>query len=231
MREKVTASIIFKNRKASYPKSIGHPFLGDYVRLRQNPQWKKICIETNDQYVVFADIINKITRTGGKFVPILFVISTSSMLIMDQRTMQIKYRIPAAEIFKLSLSPYHDDIAVFHVRASSPTRELRSQPNVVPGCLSSEGIKRKGDFVLQTGHVIEIVTKLFLVVQNATGKPPHVNIATEFEANFGAGSVTFSFKKSNHPPTASITPLTASDHHGSTHAKLVKRGNKMDIFL
>ena len=46
--------------------SIGHPFLGDYVRLRQNPQWKKICSETNDQYVVFADIINKITRTGGK---------------------------------------------------------------------------------------------------------------------------------------------------------------------
>ena len=27
-----------------------------------------------------------------QFVPILFVISTSSMLILDQRTMQIKYR-------------------------------------------------------------------------------------------------------------------------------------------
>ena len=46
--------------------SICHPFLGDYVRLRQNPQWKKMCCHTNDQYVVFADIINKITRTGGK---------------------------------------------------------------------------------------------------------------------------------------------------------------------
>merc|ERR1711953_1248270 len=115
---------------------------------------------------------------------------------------------------KLSLSPFFDDIAVFHVRASSPTRELRSQPNI-PGCLSSEAVKRKGDFVFQTGHVIEIVTKLFLVVQNATGKPPAVNIATEFEANFGAGSVTFNFKKSTHPPTSStaassVTPLTAS---------------------
>ena len=70
------------------------------------------------------------------------------MLILDQRTMQIKYRwyftniititiifiititiniiiskvitiyarVPAGEIFKLSLSPYFDDIAVFHVR-------------------------------------------------------------------------------------------------------------------
>ena len=129
---------------------------------------------------------------------------------------------------------------------SSPTRELRSQPNVVPGCLSSEGIKRKGDFVFQTGHVIEIVTKLFLVVQNATGKPPHVNIATEFEANFGAGSVTFNFKKNSsaghHPGSGNVTMTSSSSatgtvaavdqhHHGSTHAKLVKRGNKMDIFL
>lgn len=87
MREKVTASIIFKDRKASYPRrwnifycnfftvttinyfySVSHPFLGDYVRLRQNIQWKKICTETNDQYVVFADIINKITRSSGKVI-------------------------------------------------------------------------------------------------------------------------------------------------------------------
>ena len=76
---------------------------------------------------------------------------------------------------------------------SSPTRELRSQANI-PGCLSSEAVKRKGDFVFQTGHVIEIVTKLFLVVQNATGKPPSVNINTQFDANFGTHSVTFQFK-------------------------------------
>ena len=32
------------------------------------------------------------------------------------------------------------------------------------------------------------------VVQNATGKPPAVNIATQFDANFGTHSVTFQFK-------------------------------------
>lgn len=46
--------------------SVAHPFLGDYVRLRQNVQWKKMCVATNDQYVVFADIINKVSRTSGK---------------------------------------------------------------------------------------------------------------------------------------------------------------------
>ncbi|XP_050303869.1 unconventional myosin-Ib [Anthonomus grandis grandis] len=196
MREKVTASFIFKDRKCSYPRSVSHPFLGDYVRLRQNVQWKKMSLENNDQYVVFADIINKIARSSGKFVPILLVISTRSMLILDQRTLQIKYRVPATEIYRMSLSPYLDDVAVVHVRASSLVNpETSSVASDSPGCLfQSDLSKKKGDFVFQTGHVIEIVTKLFLVVQNATGKPPEVNITTEFEANFGSQTVTFTFK-------------------------------------
>ncbi|XP_059485085.1 unconventional myosin-Ia-like isoform X5 [Neocloeon triangulifer] len=200
MREKVTASIIFKDRKASYPRSVSHPFLGDYVRLRQNVQWKKICVETNDQYVVFADIINKITRSSGKFVPILFVLSTSSMLILDQRTLQIKYRVPATEIYRLSLSPYLDDVAIFHIKASDLG-------------------KKKGDFVFHTGHVIEIVTKLFLVVQNAVGKPPEVNINTEFEANFGSQSVMFSFKCAGLPE---VQP---------GQIKIMRKGSRMEVLV
>lgn len=169
MREKVTASILFKDRKASYVKrwrlpldlislykshceghsdsklfklnhthfhpfvatlasSVSHPFLGDYVRLRQNVQWKKICVENNDQYVVFADIVNKIARSSGKYVPILLVLSTSSMLLLDQRTLQIKYRIPASEIYRMSLSPFVDDIAVFHVKAVSVLKFFNFSP-------------------------------------------------------------------------------------------------------
>lgn len=70
MREKVTASIIFKDRKISYPRTVAHPFHGDYIRLRQNVQWKRVSCEHNDQYVVFADIINKIARSSGKVGPI-----------------------------------------------------------------------------------------------------------------------------------------------------------------
>lgn len=54
-----------------------------------------------------------------QFVPILLVLSTSSMLLLDQRTLQIKYRVPATEIYRMSLSPYLDDIAVFHIKAVS----------------------------------------------------------------------------------------------------------------
>lgn len=43
-------------------------------------------------------------------------VSTNAMLLLDQRTLQIKYRIPATEVYRLSLSPFHDNIAVFHVK-------------------------------------------------------------------------------------------------------------------
>jgi len=44
------------------------------------------------------------------------VVTTSAMLIIDHKNMQIKYRIPVKQIYKMSLSPFFDDIAIFHVR-------------------------------------------------------------------------------------------------------------------
>lgn len=39
------------------------------------------------------------------------------MLILDQRTLQVKYRVPAADIYRLSLSPFLDNVAVFHIKS------------------------------------------------------------------------------------------------------------------
>ena len=95
-------------------------------------------------------------------------------------------------------------------------------------------MRKKGDFVLQTGHVIEIVTKLFLVVQNATGKPPNVNVATEFDANFGGDAIKFSFKKSSgQTSSGSGHPSSGGAHaeHHASNVKIMKKGNKMEISL
>ena len=101
-------------------------------------------------------------------------------------------------------------------------------------------MRRKGDFVLQTGHVIEIVTKLFLVVQNATGKPPNVNVATEFDANFGGDAIKFAFKKGSGSSSTNGNPSTVAiasqggvqqEHHHPSSVKIVKKGNKMEISL
>ena len=102
-------------------------------------------------------------------------------------------------------------------------------------------MRRKGDFVLQTGHVIEIITKLFLVVQNATGKPPNVNVATEFDANFGGDAIKFAFKKGStgssstngNPSAVAIASQGGiqQEHHHPSSVKIVKKGNKMEISL
>lgn len=90
--------------------------------------------------------------------------------------------------------------------------------------------------MFQTGHVIEIVTKLFLVVQNATGKPPEVNITTEwvtsdglsqcvvqmfcrFEANFGSQTVTFTFKCMGLPE---VQP---------GQIRVLRKANKMEVHV
>lgn len=71
-------------------------------------------------------------------------------------------------------------LALVCSQSSFGNPETSSTTSDATGCLfQSDMSKKKGDFVFQTGHVIEVVTKLFLVVQNATGKAPEVNITTE----------------------------------------------------
>lgn len=86
----------------------------------------------------------------------------------------------------------------------------------------SEFGKKKGDFVFQTGHVIEIVTKLFLVIQNATSKPPEIHISTEFEANFGQQTVVFTFK---------CGALTEMPHSGQGQTRVARKGNRMEVII
>lgn len=66
MREKVTAMALFRNRKVSYRSSLSHPFRGDYIRLRQNVKWKRLLPTLGEVYVVFADLVSKITKRCGK---------------------------------------------------------------------------------------------------------------------------------------------------------------------
>lgn len=94
----------------------------------------------------------------------LLVLSSNAMLLLDQRTLSIKYRIPVKSLESISLSPFHDTVAAFH---------LRKQEN------GSDVLTKKGDFLLISDHVLEIVTKLFLLYQNQLGTAPAVHITTQ----------------------------------------------------
>ncbi|CAB3226815.1 unnamed protein product [Arctia plantaginis] len=227
MREKVTASVLFKERKLNYGRSVAHPFVGDYVRLRASAAWRRGLGAAGDRYVVFADVVGKVARSTGRVARCLCVVSTGALLLLEARSLRLKRRVPAHAVWRLSLSPFADDLLVVHVRAcgglESSTEELSQcssrDTTDAPGCLfGGEGAwRRRGDVVVRTCHVLELATKLFLVVQNAVGLPPHVNIATEFEANFGQQLVTLSFH------------AVGGAEGGGT--RLLRRGSRMDVLV
>ncbi|KAM3956157.1 LOW QUALITY PROTEIN: unconventional myosin-Ia [Aphomia sociella] len=240
MREKVTASVLFKERKLNYARSVAHPFVGDYVRLRASAAWRRGAgAAGGDRYVVFADVVGKVARSSGRVARCLAVLSTGALLLLDARSLRLKRRVPAHAVYRMSLSPYADDVLVVHVRAcgalESSTEELsqcssRDAPDA-PGCLfgGEAAWRRRGDVMLRTCHVLELATKLFLVVQNAVGAPPHVNIATEFEANFGQQTVTVSFHALGGTGVVGGAGGGAGEAGGG--ARLMRRGSRMDVLL
>lgn len=198
----MTASVLFKERKLNYARSVAHPFVGDYVRLRASAAWRRGPGAAADRYVVFADVVGKVARSSGRVARCLAVLSTGALLLLEARSLRLKRRVPAHAVYRLSLSPFADDLLVVHVRAQAGAPGDAEEAegclfgvsggrraagagagagrHALTGCSQGEGAgRRRGDVVVRTCHVLELATKLFLVVQNAVGAPPHVNIATE----------------------------------------------------
>jgi myosin-1 len=84
----------------------------------------------------------------------------TSMVILDQRTLDVKYRIPIGDILRISLSPHSDDMVFIHVSSSDKT-------------------KGSSTFLFESGHVIELVTKVFLVVQSREGRVLEIEFCEE----------------------------------------------------
>lgn len=202
LTEKLMASDLFKDRKASYPKSVSHAFLGDYVKLQENSKWKKAATDTHDQHLLFADIVMKVNRRNGKMVHHLFALSTNAVLVLDQRTLQLKYRIPVSEVDQISLSPYNDSLVVFHVKRQRPE--------------NGDMLTKKGDFIMSNEHVIEIVAKTAMLIKNATGQTAKVHIGTQVKTVMKSKQVDISFKNGVPDVAPGIVKIT-------------RKANKIDI--
>ncbi|XP_033732027.1 unconventional myosin-Ia-like isoform X2 [Pecten maximus] len=189
MKEKVTASDLFKDKKEGYTQTVSVQFAGDYQNLRQNPKWKKMNEVANDNHVVFADAIRKVNRANGKMVDQLLVVSTQAILVIEHHTMMVKYRIPVGEIKRISLSPFRDSLVVLHLQKTEE-EELPSDPAHENG----DKLSKKGDFLFCCDHAIEVVAKAYLVIQNSTSQAPSVQISKQFSAQFGSTSVQLNFQ-------------------------------------
>ncbi|VVC91075.1 unnamed protein product, partial [Leptidea sinapis] len=103
MREKVTASVLFRERKAAYARSVAHPFVGDYVRLRASGAWRRGAgAAPADRYVVFADLAARVSAAAGAS-RVLAVLSTGALLLLEPRSLRVKRRVPAGAVYRLSL--------------------------------------------------------------------------------------------------------------------------------
>ncbi|KAE8299502.1 Unconventional myosin-Ib MIH-L Myosin I alpha [Larimichthys crocea] len=138
--EKLEASEIFKDKKALYPSSVNQPFKGDYLEISKNPKYQKLNSAV-DEKVLLADVVNKINRANGKGTARIFLLTKKSVVLADQKTGQVKASVPLPDLASVSVSTQSDGFFALKLKEGSASAI-------------------KGDFLLSSEHLIEIITKL-----------------------------------------------------------------------
>uniref|UniRef100_A0A4W5L3Z5 Myosin IB n=1 Tax=Hucho hucho TaxID=62062 RepID=A0A4W5L3Z5_9TELE len=149
--EKLEASEIFKDKKALYPSSVSQPFKGDYLEIQKNPKYQKLNSAVEEK-VLLADVVNKINRANGKGSPRLFLLTKSNFVLADQKTGQVKASVPLPDLTSVSVSTQSDGFFALKLKEVM------------------EAGTAKGDFLLSSEHLIEIITKLHRTGTTAADK-------------------------------------------------------------
>uniref|UniRef100_A0A8C6WZ32 Unconventional myosin-Ib n=1 Tax=Neogobius melanostomus TaxID=47308 RepID=A0A8C6WZ32_9GOBI len=138
--EKLEASEIFKDKKALYPSSVSQPFKGDYLEITKNPKYQKLN-NVVEEKVLMADVVNKINRANGKGTARIFLLTKKNVVLADQKTGQVKASVPLPDLTSVSVSTQSDGFFALKLKEGTASAV-------------------KGDFLLSSEHLIEIITKL-----------------------------------------------------------------------
>uniref|UniRef100_A0ACB8G012 Unconventional myosin-Ib n=1 Tax=Sphaerodactylus townsendi TaxID=933632 RepID=A0ACB8G012_9SAUR len=158
--EKLEASELFKDKKASYPASVGQPFQGAYLEISKNPKYKKLK-DIVEEKIIIAEAVNKINRANGKCTARIFLLTKNHILLADQKSGHIKSAVPLGDVTKVSMSSQNDGFFAVHLREGS-------------------GAAGKGDFLFSSDHLIEMATKLYRTVLSQTNQKLHIEISDEY---------------------------------------------------
>uniref|UniRef100_A0A8C7X488 Myosin IB n=1 Tax=Oryzias sinensis TaxID=183150 RepID=A0A8C7X488_9TELE len=171
--EKLEASELFKDKKALYPSSVSQSFKGDYLEINKNPKYQKLHSAV-DEKVLLADTISKINRANGK-VGGGNLLVLSLVVLADQKTGQVKASVPLLDLASVSVSKQSDGFFALKLKEGSASAV-------------------KGDFLLSSERLIEIITKLYrLSAANAERVPLSVDISDEFLVQFKNDKVCVKF--------------------------------------
>ncbi|XP_053183967.1 unconventional myosin-Ib isoform X2 [Scomber japonicus] len=172
--EKLEASEIFKDKKALYPSSVSQPFKGDYLEISKNPKYQKLNSAVEEK-VLLADVVNKINRANGKGTARIFLLTKNSVVLADQKTGQVKASVPLPDLTSVSVSTQSDGFFALKLKEGSASAV-------------------KGDFLLSSEHLIEIITKLHHIGSTAADRERlNVDISDEFLVQFKQDKVCVKF--------------------------------------
>ncbi|KAL7989856.1 hypothetical protein Chor_012522 [Crotalus horridus] len=175
LQDKLCASELFKGKKSLYPKSLPQPFRGEYLGLKENPKYRKLQTTANDK-LVMADYVKKVNRGDGKTSSRILLLTKSHIILADLKAAQPKTVITLNDVESVSVSCYSDGLLVLHIRESSTA-------------------DTKGDFILISDHVIELVTRLHQTMLEVTKQRLKLQVADEFLVKFKQSNITVKLVK------------------------------------
>uniref|UniRef100_A0A3P8WVG6 Myosin IB n=2 Tax=Cynoglossus semilaevis TaxID=244447 RepID=A0A3P8WVG6_CYNSE len=171
--EKLEASELFKDKKALYPSSVSQPFRGDYLEISKNPKYQKLHSAVEEK-VLLADVVNKINRANGKGTARIFLLAKNSF-VLDDQTGQVKASVPLPDLTSVSVSTQSDGFFALKLKEGSAAAV-------------------KGDFLLSSERLIEIITKLHRTGATAADREQlDVDISDEFLVQFKQDKVCVKF--------------------------------------
>uniref|UniRef100_A0A8C9MDT3 Unconventional myosin-Ia n=1 Tax=Panthera tigris altaica TaxID=74533 RepID=A0A8C9MDT3_PANTA len=169
LKEKLCASELFKGKKASYPQSVPIPFCGDYLGLQGNPKLQKLK-GGEEGPVLMADTVKKVNRGNGKTSSRILLLTKGHVILTDTKKSQAKTVIGLDSVAEVSVTSFKDGLFSLHLNE-----------------ISSVG--SRGDFLLVSEHVIELLTKMYQAVLDATQRQLLISVTEKFSVRFKESSV------------------------------------------
>uniref|UniRef100_A0A8C4VI24 Unconventional myosin-Ia n=1 Tax=Gopherus evgoodei TaxID=1825980 RepID=A0A8C4VI24_9SAUR len=154
LQDKLCASELFKDKKTLYQS-----FQGEYLGLQKNPKYRALHTAAEGK-LVLADTVQKVNRANGKTVPRLFLLTKNHIILADPKAAQPKTVVSLSDIRSVSVTRFSDGFFVLHLNETST-------------------VGTKGDFLLVSDHLIELVTKLHQTLLETTTKTLNLQVADE----------------------------------------------------
>uniref|UniRef100_A0A8C3JWY9 Unconventional myosin-Ia n=1 Tax=Calidris pygmaea TaxID=425635 RepID=A0A8C3JWY9_9CHAR len=177
LQTKLHASELFKDKKALYSKSLQQPFQGEYLGLTQNPKYQKLHAVAKDK-LVMADTVRKVNKANGKMVPRLLLLTTEHLVLADPKAAQPKMVLSLGDISSISVTRFSDGFLALHLKETSTGGA-------------------KGDFLLISDHLIELVTRLHKTLMDTTAQKGAMTITVVESAKAGT-NIPVCKKKGSH---------------------------------